>query len=283
MTEPGTGGSEESAPTRTVRPTSIATGNLFKEGLVGGKLQIGLWLALGDAYAAEVCATCGFDWLLVDGEHGPIDLRTTLHCLQAVAAYPSQPVVRLPSDDPDLIKQVMELGAATLLIPMIENAEQASHAAKAMRYPPLGTRGVGSGLARSSRWRARADYLREADDEACLLVQVETRSALHRLEEISGVEGVDGIFIGPADLAASMGLLGRTDDPQVHDLVLAAIERVVGLGKPVGILSGDETQAKAYITAGATFVAVGADTTLLAQSARSLARRFTSSSTGVTA
>lgn len=261
----------------------IASGNPFKDALTGGKLQIGLWLALGDAYAAEVCATCGFDWLLVDGEHGPIDLRTMLHCLQAVAAYPSHPVVRVPNDDPDLIKQVMELGAATLLVPMVETAEQASRAARALRYPPFGTRGVGSGLARSSRWRARTDYLHEADDEACLLVQVETRSALDRLEEIAGVEGVDGIFIGPADLAASMGLIGRTDHPDVHDLVLAAIGRAVGLGKPVGILSGDETQARAYIAAGATFVAVGADTTLLAQAARNLARRFTSSSTGVTA
>lgn len=248
--------------------------NAFKAGLADGRLQLGLWLALGDSYSAEICATCGFDWLLIDGEHAPYDLRTILHTLQAVAPYSSSPVVRIPNSDVDLIKQVLELGAQTLLIPMVETATEARRLARAMRYPPAGTRGVGSGLARSSRWRLYPDYLAESNNLACLLVQIETVAGLEKLEEIAQVDGVDGIFLGPADLAASMGLLGQASHPDVHRAILNAIEKVLGLGRPVGILCAEESLAREYITAGATFVAIGVDTTMLAQAGRALNQRF---------
>lgn len=255
-------------------PTPV---NEFKVALASDRAQIGLWLGLGDAYAAELCASCGFDWLLVDGEHAPNDLRSMLATLQSVAAYPSHPVVRVPHGDPSLIKQVLEIGAQTLLVPMVEDATQAQQLVRAMRYPPAGTRGVGSGLARSSRWNGLTDYLERANHEVCLLVQVETIDAIARLEAIAQVDGVDGIFIGPADLAASMGYLGQPTHADVRAVIDGAIRTIARIGKPAGILCTDETLARHYIACGARFVAVGVDTSLLAQTARALAARFTPS------
>ncbi len=252
----------------------MKAGNPFKEALDRPGARIGLWLGLADSYCAEICATAGFDWLLVDGEHAPNDLRSMLRALQAVAAYPVDPVVRLPHGDPALVKQVLEIGATTLLVPMVDTAEQASALVRAVRYPPDGIRGVGSGLARSSRWGAITDYLNSANDNICLLVQVETQVGLDNIEAIADVPGVDGIFIGPADLSASMGYLGRP----AHRTVIAAIERAFRLlaarNKAFGILATDESLARHYIDLGARFVAVGVDATLLAQATRGLAVRF---------
>jgi 4-hydroxy-2-oxoheptanedioate aldolase len=248
--------------------------NPFKDRLRQQCAQIGLWLGLADAYAAELCATAGFDWLLIDGEHGPNDLRSMLASLQAVAPYPSHPVVRVPHGDTALIKQVLEIGATTVLVPMVEDAEQARQLVRAMRYPPAGVRGVGSGLARSSRWSAHADYLRAANDRVCLLAQVETASALEHLDEIAAVDGIDGVFMGPADLAASMDLMGQPGHPSVRAAIEAAIGRILAAGKAPGILATDETLAQHWIASGARFVAVGVDTTLLAQATRGLASRF---------
>ncbi|GHD42555.1 hypothetical protein GCM10017083_07710 [Thalassobaculum fulvum] len=248
--------------------------NGFKQALARGETRIGLWLALADAYAAELCAGSGFDWLLIDGEHAPNDLRSILAALQAVAPYPVHPVVRLPHGDPALIKQVLDLGAATLLVPMVETAEQAHTLARAMRYPPAGTRGVGSGVARSSRWTRFPGYLREADDRVCLLVQVESETGLAQLEAIAAVDGVDGVFIGPADLAASMGHLGRPDAPEVRSAIDAAIAAILKAGKAPGILATDPVLARHYLQLGARFVAVGVDTTLLARSTAALAASF---------
>ena len=248
--------------------------NLFKQALRAGRRQIGLWLGLADPYAAEVCADCGFDWVLIDGEHAPNDLRQMLATLQALAPYPVHPVLRLPEGHPTLIKQVLEIGATTLLVPMVESAEQARALVRAMRYPPEGTRGVGSGLARSSRWNSHAHYLHEANDRVCLLVQVETASALSQLDEIAAVEGVDGVFIGPADLSASMGHLGQPAHPEVRAAIDAALATILAAGKAPGILCTDEALARHYMGLGARFVAVGVDTTLLKQSARALASRF---------
>ncbi|MGE4241708.1 4-hydroxy-2-oxoheptanedioate aldolase [Ramlibacter sp.] len=248
--------------------------NTFKERLLAGRTQIGLWLGLADPYTAELCAGTGFDWLLVDGEHAPNDLRSMLSTLQAVAPYDAHPVVRIPEGDATLIKQVMEIGATTLLVPMVEDAAQARVLARAMRYPPEGTRGVGSGLARSSRWNGWPDYLHAANDRACLLVQVETKEALLKAGEIAAVDGVDGVFIGPADLAASMGHLGQPGHPEVQAAVEAAIASIRARGKPCGILCVDEALARHYISLGVTFAAVGVETTLLAQACRQLARRF---------
>lgn len=248
--------------------------NRFKQALQNRQTQIGLWLGLADPYAAELCAGSGFDWLLIDGEHAPNDLRNILATLQAVAPYPSRPVVRLAERDPTRIKQVLEIGATTLLIPMVESAAQAHELVRAMRYPPQGQRGVGSGLARSSRWTRYKDYLREANANVCLLVQVESVAALAQIEEIAAVDGVDGLFIGPADLAASMGHLGEPTHPEVRDQIERAVKRIVGAGKPPGILCTDEVLARRYLALGAVFVAVGVDTTLLERSASALAAAF---------
>jgi 4-hydroxy-2-oxoheptanedioate aldolase len=248
--------------------------NAFKSALARKETSIGLWLGLSDPYSAELCAGCGFDWLLIDGEHAPNDLRSILGALQAIAAYPVQPIVRLPEGSTTLIKQVMELGATSLLIPMVESAEQARELVRAMRYPPSGVRGVGSGMARSSRWNGYATYLADANDRACLLVQVETETALARVREIAAVDGVDGVFIGPADLAASMGFVGQTSHPEVRARIEEGLRAIAACGKASGILCTDESLARHYIEVGVQFIAVGVDTSLLAGAARSLAGRF---------
>lgn len=248
--------------------------NPFKQAIASPGAQIGLWLGLADPYSAELCATAGFDWLLIDGEHGPNDLRSMLGSLQAVAPYPAHPVLRIPQGDTALIKQVLEIGATTLLVPMVETAEQARALVAATRYPPRGVRGVGSGLARSSRWSDYPRYLHEADDSICLLVQVETASALAQLDEIAAVDGVDGVFIGPADLSASMGHLGNPGHPDVRAAIDHGIARILAAGKAPGILSVDETLARHYIALGARFVAVGVEATMLARATRALAGRF---------
>ncbi len=248
--------------------------NPFKTALARREPQIGLWLSLAEPYTAEVCATAGFAWLLIDGEHAPNDLRSTLAQLQAVADYPAHPVVRAVNGDTALIKQLLDIGAQTLLVPMVDSAEQAAALVAATRYPPAGMRGVGAGVARASRWGARRDYLHVADDEVCLLVQAESMRALAALEAICAVDGVDGVFIGPADLAASMGHRGNPGHPEVQDAIAQAIRTVVASGKAAGTLTGDPAQARRWLALGATFVAVGVDVTLLAQAARRLAADF---------
>jgi 4-hydroxy-2-oxoheptanedioate aldolase len=258
----------------TTAPATTPMTNLFKQALAEKRAQIGLWLSLGEAYTAEVCATAGFDWVLVDGEHSPNDVRSLRDQLQALAAYPVHPVVRVLKGDAALVKQVMDIGAATVLVPMVEDAEQAAEMVSAMRYPPEGTRGVGASGARVSRWSARADYLAHANDEACLLVQVESANALSNLESICAVPGVDGVFIGPADLSASLGHRGNPGHPEVQHAIDAALRTIVASGKAAGILTTDPTLARHHLALGATFVAVGIDVLLLAQATRSLAREF---------
>ncbi|VVE76037.1 2,4-dihydroxyhept-2-ene-1,7-dioic acid aldolase [Pandoraea anapnoica] len=248
--------------------------NTFRQALARGERQIGLWMGLATPYAAELCAGSGFDWLVIDGEHAPNDLRTMLATLQAVAPYPVHPVVRLPHGDAALIKQVLEIGATTLLVPMVESAAMARDLASATRYPPQGTRGVGSGLARSSRWNRYEDYLHAANDTTCLLVQVETADALAQVDEIAAVDGVHGVFIGPADLAASMGRLGQATHPDVRTAIEDGVARIRRAGKAAGILCVDETLATHYLDLGVTFIAVGIDTTLLANASRALAAKF---------
>lgn len=257
--------------------------NTFKKALAEDQVQIGLWLALADACPAELCAGCGFDWLLIDGEHAPNDLRTMLAALRAIAPYPTHPVVRIPNGDDTLIKQVLELGATTLLVPMVETAAQATQLVRAMRYPPEGIRGVGSSIARSARWSHYTDYLHTANDNVCLLVQVETARALGQIDSIAAVPGVDGVFIGPADLAASMGFLGQPAHPQVKEAIAVGIAATRRAGKAAGILCTDELLAREYIAAGASFVAVGVDTSLLVRAASGLASRFKAPFTGVIA
>ncbi|MDT9633577.1 4-hydroxy-2-oxoheptanedioate aldolase [Pseudomonas sp. JV449] len=248
--------------------------NTFKHRLRSGEAQIGLWLGLADAYCAELAANAGFDWLLIDGEHAPNDLRGMLGQLQAVAPYPSQPVIRPVIGDTALIKQVLDIGVQTLLVPMVESAEQARTLVKAIHYPPKGVRGVGSALARASRWNSIAGYLDHADEQMCLLVQIENREGLANLEAIAAVEGVDGVFIGPADLSASMGHRGNPGHPEVQAAIEDAIARIRSAGKAAGILSADQALARRYIELGAAFVAVGVDTTVLMRGLQSLAAAF---------
>ncbi|MNB67497.1 4-hydroxy-2-oxo-heptane-1,7-dioate aldolase [compost metagenome] len=248
--------------------------NTFKLRLKSGEAQIGLWLGLADAYCAELAANAGFDWLLIDGEHAPNDLRRMLGQLQAVAPYPSHPVIRPVIGDTALIKQVLDIGVQTLLVPMVENADQARELVRAIHYPPNGVRGVGSALARASRWNSIPGYLDKADEQMCLLVQIENREGLANLDAIAAVDGVDGVFIGPADLSASMGYRGNPGHPEVQAAIEDAILRIQKAGKAAGILSADQKLAKRYIELGAAFVAVGVDTTVLMRGLQTLAATF---------
>lgn len=248
--------------------------NHFKRALAQKQPQIGLWLGLCSSYSAELLAGTGFDWLLIDGEHAPNTVPGILAQLQAIAPYPSQPVVRPAWNDPVLIKQLLDTGAQTLLVPMIQNAEQAQAAVAATRYPPQGIRGVGSALARASRWNCVPDYLQRANAEMCVLVQIETRQAVQNLPQILQVDGVDGVFIGPADLSADMGLAGNPQHPQVRATIEQAIRQIVAANKAPGILMTAQDMARHYLAMGALFVAVGVDTTLLLRSAQQLAAQF---------
>ncbi|WP_061242236.1 4-hydroxy-2-oxoheptanedioate aldolase [Ectopseudomonas composti] len=248
--------------------------NTFKQRLQSGEAQIGLWLGLADAYCAELAANAGFDWLLIDGEHAPNDLRGLLGQLQAIAPYPSQPVIRPVIGDTALIKQLLDIGAQTLLVPMVESAEQARELVRAMHYPPHGVRGVGSALARASRWNSIPGYLDKADEQMCLLVQIENLDGLAKLDEIVAVEGVDGVFIGPADLSASMGHRGNPGHQEVQAAIEDAIVRIGKAGKAAGILSADQSLARRYLELGAKFVAVGVDTTVLMRGLQTLAATF---------
>jgi len=248
--------------------------NEFKRALSAKSPQIGLWVALAGAYAAELVATLGFDWLLLDGEHAPNDPRSVLAQLQAVAPYRAHAVVRPVNDDAALIKQYLDLGVQTLLVPMIESASQAARVVAATRYPPRGIRGVGSALARASRWNQIGGYLEGADDEICVLLQVESVVGMEKVAAIAAVEGVDGVFFGPADLAASMGLLGQPGHRDVRAAIAQGIAAAARAGKASGTLTSDRGLAREYLALGATFVAVGADTTILVNGAQELLAAF---------
>jgi len=253
------------------------TRNAFKRALQAGRPQIGLWVALADAYVAEVLATTGFDWLLLDAEHAPNDLRTVLAQLQAAAAYPVHPIVRPVSGDKALLKQYLDIGVQTLLIPMVDTPEQAADVVAATRYPPQGIRGVASAIARASRWNLIPDYLAQCNHEICVLVQAESVTAMDHLAAIAAVDGVDGVFFGPGDLAASMGLLGKPMDPAVQSAIEAGIATVKKAGKAAGSIMSDPRVARHYLNLGATVMAVGHDTTLLVDAATALAASFTGS------
>lgn len=235
----------------------------------------GMWVCSGSPLVAEICAGGGLDWLLIDMEHGPNGLESVLAELQAVAPYPVTTVVRVPSGDATTIKQVLDLGATTLLVPMVSSAAQARAVVAATRYPPHGVRGVGSALARSARWNRVDDYLANAADHVAVFVQVETVDGVSAAAEIAAVDGVDGVFVGPSDLAASMGLLGRQTHPDVTAAVLTAFEAVRSAGTPVGVNAFDPAVAQSYLAAGASFVLVGADVALLARGSEELAARWT--------
>ncbi len=250
--------------------------NRFKRALAEGRPQIGLWSNLCNNISAEIIGGCGFDWILLDGEHAPNEIASLLGQIQAVGvAGGSMPIVRPAWNDAVLIKRILDLGALTLLVPFVQNAEEARRAVAATRYPPQGIRGVATS-ARASRFGRVKDYLKNANDEICVLVQVETKSALDQLESIAGVEGVDGVFIGPADLSAAMGHLGDSGHPEVQSAISGAIKRIRAKGKAGGILSPLEADARRWLAEGFTFVAVGSDGNLLRQGGDTLAQKYKS-------
>ncbi len=247
----------------------------FREALAAASRPLaGIWVCSGSPLVAEICAGSGMDWTLIDMEHSPNGLESVLAQLQAVAAYPITPVVRVPIGDVVTIKQVLDIGAQNLLVPMISSAEEAAAVVAAVRYPPLGTRGIGNALARSGRWNRVDAYLENAADHVSLFVQIETAAGVDAAAEIAAVDGVDGVFVGPSDLSASMGVLGQQTHPDVVAAVLRTFEAVRGAGKPVGVNAFDPTAADRYMAAGASFVLVGADVALLARGSEALAARF---------
>jgi len=263
--------------------------NQFKAEISGKSAQIGLWLSLGSAYTTEICAGAGFDWVLIDGEHTPNDLQSILAQLQVLAGYPdTHPVARLPMGHGRigemLIKQYLDIGVQTLLIPMVDTAEQAAAIVRAARYPQDdgggGIRGIAG--ARASRWGRIGDYAKRANQEVCLLLQAESVAALQNLDAIAATEGVDGIFIGPADLSASLGHVGNPEHPVVQAAIADAFQRVHRVGKAVGILTPQEAMARRYLEMGASFVAVGLDTSLLVQGTSILIKKFKAEASDLT-
>ena len=248
--------------------------NRFKSALKAGRRQYGCWAGFADPYATEMLATARFDWLVIDGEHAPNDLQTIMHQLQVLDGKHSEPVVRLPVGNEWLIKQVLDAGARTLLIPLVETAEQARDLARAMRYPPEGIRGSGAALARASHFSDIPDYVPTANAQVCLLVQVETVKGMENLDEILQVEGVDGVFIGPSDLAADMGHLGNSAAPEVQDAIRDGLARIAASDKAAGILAVDDTVAQQYADWGAQFLAVGIDVLMLVKTARETMARW---------
>jgi len=251
--------------------------NAFKHALAAGKLQIGLWSSLCSNIAAEIISESGFDWLLLDTEHSPNEIPDLVQQLQAVqrASATATPIVRPAWNDAVLIKRILDIGAQAVLIPYVQNADEARAAVASTRYPPQGIRGV-SVAARASRYGRTPGYLTKANDEVCVLVQVETRAALSELDAIARVEGVDGVFIGPSDLAASLGHLGNPQHPDVQKVIEECVRRLRALGKPAGILTGNEEEVRRYIGWGYLFVAVGADVGLLRGAADTLAKKYKS-------
>lgn len=244
--------------------------NAFKAALREGRIQIGLWSSFADASVAELLAGCGYDWMMFDTEHSPFGAPEVIALLRTVAPYPVTSVVRPGWNNPVEIKKLLDAGAQTLLIPYIQNADEARAAVSAVTYPPKGTRGV-SGITRATRYGTVAEYAERANEELCLLLQVETREALDNLDEIAAVEGVDGIFFGPADLAASFGYPGKPSHPEVKTAILDGIRRLTKRGVPAGILSLDQAFLHEAKEAGAIFIAADIDSGLLRRAA--VARR----------
>ncbi|MFG1345200.1 HpcH/HpaI aldolase/citrate lyase family protein [Xanthobacter autotrophicus DSM 431] len=243
--------------------------NRFKSRLLAREVLHGLWMTLASPVAAEALSLLGHDWLMFDTEHTPLDLAGVQPLLQAAAAGGAATVVRPAWNDPVLIKRLLDMGAQTLLVPFVQTPEEARAAVAATRYPPEGVRGV-AGLTRASRFGLATDYFRVANREMCVLVQIETGAALARLEEIAAVEGVDGVFLGPSDLAASLGHLGQPGHPEVQAALEDAARRILATGKAPGILATTAVDARRYLGWGYRFVATGVDLSLLLKSAQRL-------------
>ena len=247
--------------------------NTLKTALVAGQVQHGIWLTSGTAVLAELAGNAGFDWCLIDGEHGPNTVSEMLPQLQALAISGTQPVIRIASAEAWMVKQALDLGCQTVLVPMVDDAKKAQEMALAMRYPPDGNRGMGAVLARATSWGAVTDYPHSANAQMCLLVQAESAQALENIDAIAATDGVDGVFVGPADLSADMGYPGQPDHPEVEKAIDHMIARIVAAGKIAGIITFDESRFKEYAEKGVTFLGVGGDMAVLNGALRGLAAR----------
>ena len=248
--------------------------NKFKRALASGQTQYGLWLGLPDNSVAEIVASAGFDWLLIDHEHAPFDLRSIMSHLQVIAPYDVAPVVRPVEHSPALLKKLLDIGVQNFLVPMVDTAEQAADLVAALRYPPAGTRGLGTSMARAAAYNQIPGYVDQANGEICLIVQAESVEGMANLEDIVAVDGVDGVFIGPSDLSASMGHVGDAGHPDVVACIDQALATIAAAGKHAGIMCTDPAGADAYIAQGVNFLGVGADTLALAQSVRHILKSF---------
>ena len=247
--------------------------NPFKRAIAKGQLQIGLWSSLVSNISADILSDAGYDWIVVDMEHSSNEIGTVLAQLQALHGGTATPMVRPPWNDPVIVKRILDIGAQTLLFPMIDTAEQAALAVAATRYPPKGIRGVSLNQ-RGNRYGRVKNYTDVVEDELCIIVQIESQKGMANLEAIAAVDGVDGVFFGPADLSAGIDLIGQLSHEKVHAVLLDGLKRCKAAGKPAGILTGIEADAKKFIDAGYTFVAVGADQGILAKESVALRQRF---------
>lgn len=248
--------------------------NLLKQRFQAGDTTFGCWLSFAEAGPAEIMGTAGFDWLVIDSEHAPNDLRSIRDQLMALQASPSPTVVRVPVGEPWIIKQMLDVGAQSILVPMVESGEQAARMVRACTYPPKGIRGVGAASTRSSRFSTIEDYVQTADDQIALILQVENRAGIAALDDILAVEGVDCVFIGPADLAADMGHRGNPAHPEVHGVIVETLGRIAAAGKVPGILSLSDEVTESYVAAGARFVAVAIDVITLSRAAQATVKRW---------
>ena len=247
--------------------------NHFKQALKEGRLQIGLWSSLCSNIAVEVIGDSGFDWILIDSEHAPNELSGIVSQLQALSAAETTAIVRPAWLDTVAIKRILDVGAQSILIPFVQNEAEAKLAVASVRYPPAGIRGVAP-VIRASHYGRVENYLADADSQICLLVQIETAAALNHLEAIANVDGVDGIFIGPSDLAASLGHIGNPAHSYVQAAIRGAVTRLQAIGKPAGILTSNTEEARRYIEWGFTFIAVGSDINVLRFGADALVKKF---------
>lgn len=245
--------------------------NSVKAALAAGQRQMGIWIAMAHPTSAEIAGKAGFDFCLIDGEHSPNDIPLILDQVRAISIGDATPVVRIPVADPRLVKQVLDIGVQTLLVPMIDTAAEAEHMVRATRYAPEGFRGVGAAQARASNFGEITDMVTTANDEVCLLVQCESRKAVEHIDSIAAVEGVDAVFVGPADLSADMGYPGQLEHPEVEATIRHVFDRINAAGKAVGIISFDPAKIRQYIDWGARFVAVGGDVSILARGIRQAA------------
>lgn len=248
--------------------------NAFIAGLESGETRFGCWLGIPDASVAEIMAGAGFDWLVIDHEHGPFELRDVMSHLQAMAAYSVAPIVRPVNGDPALLKKFCDIGAQSFIVPLVDTADEARDIVAAVKYPPAGRRGLGTSMARAARWNTVPDYLEMANAEMCVIVQAETVTAIDNLDAIANTDGVDGVFIGPSDLSASMGHGGNPSHPEVIDAVGKSLETIRAAGKHAGLLCLDETQVAHFEDRGANFIGVGVDTLIIGNAARKLAAKF---------